>query len=137
MDLNAMFDTVDHDILLEVLSDRFGVNGKALHWFETYLRPRYCQVDVQGKRSSVKKLGFSVVQDSCLGLVLYNSYASTLEALVPNDLGLNGFAKNHSLNRGFDPNDPYEELTEKSDMKHCLDDISSWMSNNRLKMNSL
>ena len=77
MHLSAAFDTVDHDILLEVLSARFGVNGKALDWFETYLRPRYCQVDVQGKRSSVKKLDFSVVQGSCLGLVLYNSNAST------------------------------------------------------------
>ena len=94
-------DIVDHDILLEVLSARFGVNRKALHWFETYLRPRYCQVDVQGKISSLNKLDFSVVQGSCFHPVLYTSYSSTLKTMVPNDLELNGFTDDHSLNKGL------------------------------------
>ena len=121
MDLSAVFDTMNHDILLKVLSDRFGVNGKALYLFETYLRPRYCQVNVQGKRSSFKKLDFSVVQGSCLGPVLYNSYASTLRTVVSNDLDLNGLTANHSLNKGFDQNNPDEKHTVKSDIEHCLD----------------
>ena len=38
VDVSAAFDTVDHDILMEVLSARFGVSRKVLHWFETYIR---------------------------------------------------------------------------------------------------
>ena len=40
IDLSATFDTVDHDILLNVLQDKFGLEGTAVQWFELYLRPR-------------------------------------------------------------------------------------------------
>ena len=47
IDLSAAFDTVDHDILLNVLENRFGVSDKALEWFNTYLRPRSCKIKVE------------------------------------------------------------------------------------------
>ncbi len=40
IDLIAAFDTVDHDILLDVLEKRFGMPEDALKWFEAYLRQR-------------------------------------------------------------------------------------------------
>ena len=40
LDLLAAFDMVDHDLLLEVLNRRFGVKGRALKWYEQYLKPR-------------------------------------------------------------------------------------------------
>ena len=39
LDLSAAFDTVDHDILLHILEQKFGFCGKALKWFQNYLRP--------------------------------------------------------------------------------------------------
>ena len=38
IDLSATFDTVDHDMLLSILSKKFGVVNKALKWFDAYLR---------------------------------------------------------------------------------------------------
>ena len=39
LDLSAAFNTVDHEILLQILEKNFGFCGKALHWFQNYLRP--------------------------------------------------------------------------------------------------
>lgn len=37
LDLSATFDTVDHGILFRRLSTSFGIRGRALEWFSSYL----------------------------------------------------------------------------------------------------
>ena len=44
INLSATFDTINHEILLEVLSKKFGLQETALKWFENYLRLRSCKV---------------------------------------------------------------------------------------------
>ena len=46
IDLSTPFDTVDHEVLLQVLQRKFGINGSALKWFDSYLRPRGCKVNI-------------------------------------------------------------------------------------------
>ena len=41
LDLSAAFDMVNHDVLVTVLKNHFGIEGKAIKWFENYFRPRY------------------------------------------------------------------------------------------------
>ena len=58
---SAAFDTVDHKILLQRLSRRFGINGKALRWFKSYLENRKQVVKVKGATSCSKDLRWESV----------------------------------------------------------------------------
>ena len=40
LDLQAAFDTIDHDALLKLLSSWFGISGVALDWIQLYLYDR-------------------------------------------------------------------------------------------------
>ena len=40
LDLSAVFGTVDHDLLLGILENRFRITGSALQWHDTYLGPQ-------------------------------------------------------------------------------------------------
>ena len=73
IDLSAAFNTVDHQILLQVLQSRFGVVGSALAWFESYLIPRFCKVKVGTKFSTIRSLDCPVPQGSLTGPNLYFS----------------------------------------------------------------
>ena len=110
IDLSAAFDTVDHDMLLSVLSKKFGVVDNALKWFDAYLRPRGFQVLIGNTRSKEIDLPFSVPQGSCAGPVLYSAYASTLQEVInDNDeppkknkpIELHGFVDDHAYKRSF------------------------------------
>ena len=82
IDLLAAFDTVDHVILLDVLQKRFGIEGVALSWFDNYLYPRFCKVNVGKAYSSSRELECCVPQGLCAGPILYTAYGSTLELVV-------------------------------------------------------
>ena len=84
IDLSAAFDTMDHNILLQVLRYKFNICDKALTWFDTYLCPRGCRVNIGKEYSSNRDLTCSVPQGSICGPVLYLAYASTFPKAIPN-----------------------------------------------------
>ena len=97
----AAFDTVDHNLLLEVLDKKFGIKDTALCWYEQYLKPRKFRVCINGNYSQEKTLEFSVPQGSTQGTYLFISYASTLNQVVPSNLQLSGYADDHSIWKCF------------------------------------
>jgi hypothetical protein len=40
VDLSSAFDSVDHDILVNILCDNIGVSGSVLEWSKSYLKNR-------------------------------------------------------------------------------------------------
>ena len=110
IDLSAAFDTVDHTILLNILNCKFGLTGKALKWFDSYLRPSSFKVLVDNNHQSKEKsLEVSVPQGSCAGANLFNIYCSPLEDVVPADLQLSGFVDDHSIRGTYKAGNKHQE----------------------------
>ena len=101
INLSAAFDTVDHNILLAILNNKFGIADKALKWFDSYLQPRSYKVVTEGTYSCEKNLTVSVPQGSCVGAAIFNLYCLPLEEVVPKDLQLSSFADDHSIRNTF------------------------------------
>ena len=135
IDLSAAFDTVDHNVLLSVLENNYGVAGKALELCDTYLCPRHCKVNIKNSYSTSRELPFSVPQGSCAGPVLYSVYASTIRHIINDQISLYGYADDHGLRKTCKPATESEMITV-ADLQDCLDSVKHWMDENRLKMNS-
>ena len=83
LDLSAAFNTVNHDILIARLRDRFGIGGIALEWFRSYLsgRSQYVAIGdlvMDGALSDSKSLSQGVPQGSVLGPIAFTLYTTPL-----------------------------------------------------------
>ena len=65
IDLRKAFDTVNHEILLKKL-EHYGIRGKALTWFTSYLTNRKQYVFLNGECSKSNYITCGVPQGSCL-----------------------------------------------------------------------
>ena len=136
LDLSAAFDTVDHDILLFRLQQRFGVTGKPLLWFKSYLSSRMQFVSVDGAASSDHALQCGVPQGSVLGPILYVLYTSPLSDIVKKfNLSYHFYADDSQLYLSFQPTIPSDRDLAVSNIERCVHEIDHWMLINRLKLN--
>ena len=76
LDLSVVFDTIDHDILLNRLKSRFAVTGVVLKWLVSYLKDRSQVVEIGvplsgGSRSEFAKMRSGIPQGSVLGPILF------------------------------------------------------------------
>ena len=83
LDLRKAFDTVDHNILLDKLK-YYGMEGKHLAWFESYIynRTQYCYVD--GHNSELRKNLARIFQGSSFGPLLFSIYINDLPSILEN-----------------------------------------------------
>lgn len=133
LDLSAAFDTIDHSILLQRLSDWFGIDGLVLKWFRSYLASRSFRVHCSSFFSSPHSSTVGFPQGSVLGPILFILYTTPLSSLI-SSLSLNHhlYADDTQLFISFMPN----MFNHASSIIHnALEQISAWMSANLLTLN--
>ena len=135
LDLSSAFDTIDHKILLERLSSKFGFRGKVLSWFSSYLSGRSYRVMLNGKSSDKYELNFGIPQGSCLGPLLFILYASKFFDIVGNHVpDSHCFADDSQLYVSLKPDD--HDLCGQSEailaMENCISDLRKWMLKDKL-----
>ena len=136
LDLSAAFDTIRNETLLSHLRSRFGVNGKALDWFASYLADRSQHVAVNGGVSSTFPLKQGVPQGSCLGPILFTVYASKLFDIVEKYLpSIHCYADDSELYLVFSPSVPGDDEIALNAMYDCIKDLKEWMISDQLKLN--
>ena len=134
LDLSSAFDTIDHTILLKRLQLSFGIEGRVLDWFESYVSNRFQSVIVDGLLSEASSLLYGVPQGSVLGPILFTLYSQPLSDIISShDLQYQKYADDTEISSSSKPDNFTEALDS---LATCTEDVSRWMSQNKLKINT-
>ena len=82
LDLNAMFDTIDHAVLLKRLNCSFDISGTVYSWLQSYLTGRTKSVRIGTHSSPVTISPVGVPQGSVLGPLLFSIYTSPVSTIA-------------------------------------------------------
>jgi hypothetical protein len=136
LDLSAAFDTVDHKILLNTLSQRFGIKGVALSWFQSYVNDRSERVLINGTTSTSHTPTCGVPQGSVLGPLLFSNYTEPLgEVIRKHGLDYQVYADDNQLYIFFRPRDSDSIQLAKLKIETCIQDVRTWLVDHLLKGN--
>ena len=128
LDLSKAFDTIDHKILLNKLSN-YGIRGTSLKWFESYLNNRKQYVKINRTKSTTKNVTCGVPQGSVLGPLLFIIYTNDL----PNSLNYTHailFADDTTI---YTKSDNIKTLYQN--VNSDLNGLNEWFKANKLSLN--
>jgi hypothetical protein len=134
LDLSAAFDTIDHNTLSALLRAEFGFQGTVLKWFNSYLADRTLSVKIDDDQSDRLSLEFGVPQGSVLGPVLFTLYTTPLSDIISkyDDISHHLYADDTQVYFTITPNNASITIPR---LQSCLEDIQTWMAENKLKLN--
>ena len=142
LDLSAVFDTIDHDILLNRLKSRFAVTGVVLKWLESYLKDRSQVVEIGvplsgGSRSHFAKLRSGIPQGSVLGPILFTIYTVPIGDICrKHQVAFHLYTDDTQVYLSFKPSIPSSKHECIAKIENCIEEIGIWMTHNLLKLNN-
>ena len=132
LDLSAAFDTLEHNIIIDIFNRHFNITDLALSWFCSYLSQRSQFVKMDNFSSSLTSWNSGVPQGSVLGPILFSLYTSPMcSIIVQHDLLFHQFADDITLFTGVFHPDPSPTLLKLSS---CSSALNSWFSQSHLKL---
>ena len=129
LDFAKAFDTVNHEILVKKL-EYYGVRGKSLALFQSYLSNRTQVVEVNGATSEKGLIKHGVPQGSILGPLLFLLYINDISQ-SSDVLKFFLFADDTTVFYSADPKDKNTEQILNTE----LEKVSSWLAANKLSLN--
>ena len=125
LDLSAVFDTIDHQKLFNLLNQSFGIRGVALKWFESYLKDRTQTVQIGSCTPTPITLKYGVPQGSVLGPILFTMYTTPLGNIIrKHGLNFHLYADDTQLYISFQPGVSVSKETAISCLEACMKDIT-------------
>ena len=128
LDLQKSFDTASHKILLQKL-EHYGIRGKVLDWFRSYLSGRSQYVVVNGHTSEILPITCGVPQGSVLGPLLFLIYVNDL-SYVSKILKFYLFADDTSIYYDSENLNTLQKTVNRE-----LRKARKWLEANRLSLN--
>jgi hypothetical protein len=136
LDLSAAFDTIDHTILVDRLSQTIGIEGSAKDWFKSYLSDRHQAVNIDGITSKPKDLPYGVPQGSIIGPKSFTCYTTPISEICRrHGVEVHLYADDTQLYICFDPKNPASQDQAMKTIEKCIEEIKLWMQANNLKLN--
>ena len=128
IDLKKAFDTDDHEILCKKLK-HYGVVGKELSWFKSYLSNRKQYSRINGVDSNVNDINVGDTQGSCLGPFLFLVYINDLPCIV----------KSSKVSMYADDTSIYHSSKDIAQLNAVLNEelrrLDRWLKGNKLSLN--
>ena len=133
LDLSATFDTINYSVLLDRLSDWYGISGTTFSWIRSFLINRFQSIKIRNCFSEAVPTLCIIPQGSVLGpvFILYNTPLSSL--IHSHKLDHHLYADDTQVYISLSTADTDLSLKQLGD---CLSDISGWMTNNKLRLNA-
>ena len=133
-DFSKAFDSVRHDFLIDKLLN-IGINGSLLKWIIDYLSNRTQIVNVNGFKSSEKKICSGVVQGSVLGPIFFVIFVNDIDQHIKNSAILK-YADDVRIYRCFE-SDNASQLQNALLFQSDINALMAWSQKWDLKFNAL
>ena len=126
IDLQKVFDTINHEILLKKL-EAIGFSYKCVRWFRWYLCEQIFFIEIENQLSDYGKVSCGVPQGSILGPLLFLIYVNSMPQAVKSNLFL--YANNSCLKY------QHREVEEiKKQLNKDFEYICDWFLDNKLSI---
>ena len=136
LDASTAFDTISHKVLLERLSNMFGLRESVLSWIKSYITGRKQKVVIGDHSSEWITLHQGVPQGSVLGPIVFTLYTCPLGKISrDNNTDAEFFADDEQIYVSFKPSQKGSQEDSISRLENCVTKTRTWMNANHLKLN--
>ena len=126
-DFAKAFDSVNHDLLLCKLRNRYKIDGRLLKFLTDYLRDRQQCVLVGGKLSTMRNVKSGVPQGSILGPILFVLFIDDIYEGISPGTQLSLYADDTKISR------PISTGSDISRLQKDIEYLHDWSLRNKMK----